>query len=811
MLRRAFALLVCCALAIATLPLAAQDDGPPPPSGQKFGILQGLGGGLGGVGDNEHVKLRGWFTVQEGAKPGAGQRGVVSLQAKVDRGWHVYSISQKPGGPGASKIKLPENEQFKLLGSFQPDRDPVVKTVEVFSVPVEEHSGEVTWSAPIEIAADVKPEDLVLELSYTGQVCSDTTCIPINNRKVEAKFDGFTKPPKADGAYQPATAKMTLVGVVEPAAVQPGGVVRLSITATPEPGWHVYAYAHEDKGETINKPTLLAFSRLAGWEAGGVTASSKPIEKPAADGLPAQQYHEQPVTWTVDLKVPADAQPGEHLLAGYVGFQTCNEQVCLPPSAAKFQVTVAVASTMESGQLPLAFDSAGYSEVAALAKETAAAAKPAAPAKQDINWASLGPILGLAALGGLILNLMPCVLPVLGLKILSFAKQGGESRAKVILLNLAYTAGLMSVFLILAALVAFTSMGWGEQFTHVWFRVGVTALVFVMALSFLGVWELPIPGFATSDTAGDLQHREGMQGAFYKGVFTTVIATPCSGPFLGSVLGLTLDQPPLAIFLIFGAAGLGMASPYLLVGLFPALSRLIPKPGAWMETFERVLGFLMLVAAVIQFSTIGSEYYTAALMLMVALGFACWLIGRVPEYADRWRVINTWVIGACVAGIVGFLSFTYLGPPDANRELPWQPFSRQTLAQLQREGKTVLVDFTADWCLTCQYNSRLAINTPRVQELVTKYGVVPLLADWTNPSPDIKAQLTELKSASIPLLAVYPAGRPGEVIVLRDTLVESQVIEALKAAGPSTPRSPNVATDGTAQMESPVSIGEPAM
>ena len=808
MLRRVLATLSLFALLVAPPLAAAQDDGPPA-GNQKFGILQGLGGGLGGLGGpaaDDNVKLRGSFTVQEG-----GRRGVLSLGATIARGWHVYSISQKPGGPGASKIKVPESNQFKLLGPFQPDRDPVIKPADIFPVPSEEHSGQVTWSAPIELAEGVKPEDVALELNYDGQVCSDSTCIPLR-LPVKVEFAGYTPAPETAGVYKPTTAKMTLKGRVEPAAVAPGGTVRLTLSAEPESGWHVYAYAEQDPAQAgANKPTLITLARAAGWEVGDVTSSAKPIHKPASGGLPEQNYYEGAVSWTLDLKVPADAQPGEYLLSGMIGFQTCDDNSCLPPSAAKFQAMVPIATTVQSGEIPLAFEATKYSEVAAQAKEAAVARAAAAPAKREIVWASLLPVLGFAALGGLILNLMPCVLPVLGLKILSFAKQGGESRMKVILLNLAYTAGLLSVFLVLAALVAFTSMGWGEQFTHVWFRVAVTALVFVMALSFLGVWELPIPGFATSEKAGELQHREGVQGAFFKGVFTTVIATPCSGPFLGSVLGLTLDQPPLAIFLIFGAAGLGMASPYLLVGLFPALSQLIPKPGAWMETFERVLGFLMLGAAVIQFSTIGSEHYTPALLLMVGLGFACWLIGRVPEYADRWRVVNTWVIGGCVAGIIGFLSFTFLGPPNADRELPWQPFSRQTLAQLQSEGKTVLVDFTADWCLTCQYNSRVAINTPKVQEMVTKNGVVPLLADWTNPSPDIKSQLTELRSNSIPLLAIYPANRPGEVIVLRDTLLESQVLEALAEAGPSASAA-GVAGErrSTAQVETSVSV-EPAM
>jgi thiol:disulfide interchange protein len=304
-----------------------------------------------------------------------------------------------------------------------------------------------------------------------------------------------------------------------------------------------------------------------------------------------------------------------------------------------------------------------------------------------------------------------------------------------------------------------------------------------MALSFLGVWQLPVPGFATSEHAGKLQNQHGYGGAFFKGMFTTVLATPCSGPFLGAVFGYTLTQPAIVTYLIFAAVGLGMGLPYLLVGIFPALVKFLPKPGEWMETFENVLGFVLLATVVYLMAITGQKYFIPTFALLVGLWFACWLIGRVPEYAGTGKVVSTWGVATLVIVAVAYGSFTLLSPV---RELyEWKPYNQQTLAALQKEGKTVMLDFTADWCATCRWNFRTAINTSRVKEVVEQNGVVSVKADWTDFSEEIQQKLRELESNSIPLLAIFPAGKPDEPILLRDAVVESQVIAALEKAGPS--------------------------
>jgi thiol:disulfide interchange protein len=328
-------------------------------------------------------------------------------------------------------------------------------------------------------------------------------------------------------------------------------------------------------------------------------------------------------------------------------------------------------------------------------------------------------------------------------------------------------------------------------------------VVFAFALSFLGVWEIPIPGFAQMDVSSKLQHQEGPSGAFFKGVFTTLLATPCSGPFLGPVFALTLSQPPLMTYVLFGSVGLGMASPYLLIGAFPALVKWLPKPGHWMETVKQLMGFVLLGTIVYLFTTLHHDYFIPTLALLMAVWLGCWIVGRVPVYESTARQIRQWSLAVVVASAIGWLSFTFLGP---ERHLfPWQPYTPETVAKLQSDGKTVMVDFTANWCLTCRWNFRNAINTRRVKEVVERNGIAPVLADWTDMNDTIKQKLIELNSNSIPLLAIYPAERPSEVIVLRDAITQNQLLAALEKAGPS-----HSAAADRHQVTSLKSLAEPA-
>ncbi|MEM8733366.1 MAG: thioredoxin family protein [Planctomycetota bacterium] len=391
--------------------------------------------------------------------------------------------------------------------------------------------------------------------------------------------------------------------------------------------------------------------------------------------------------------------------------------------------------------------------------------------------------------GGFILNFMPCVLPVIGLKVMSFMNQAGNAHKEVVKLNLAYSAGILAVMLTLA-LVAITikvvwgeAFGWGQQFTILEFKVALACLVFAMALSFLGVWEIPIPGFATSSKSGELMEKEGVVGAFLKGILTTVLATPCSGPLLGSLFGLSLVLSSFSVILLYLIVGIGMALPFLLLCIWPGFIRVLPKPGAWMETLKQILAFPLLLTVVFFVAAIGNDYRIATLLLLIVVWFACWLIGRVPAYAEKSKVRTTWASSLAIVALGAFVSFMYFGPFDS--EIPWEPYDEAQLAQYREEGKTVMLDFTANWCFNCKLNTRFAIDREEVAKLVDKNNVVPMLADWTDRSDAIRQKLEELDSNSIPLLAIYPPESSEEPILLRDVLTQDQVLEALNEAGPS--------------------------
>jgi thiol:disulfide interchange protein len=486
---------------------------------------------------------------------------------------------------------------------------------------------------------------------------------------------------------------------------------------------------------------------------------------------------------------------------------------------------------------PLAFAAARYSEAAEQATRTV---PPSTVASDGLDLDRLQVqtstptrpmlvILGIAFLGGLILNVMPCVLPVIGLKVMSFAQQAGESRARVFALNLWYSLGLVSVFLVLATLAVVWKLGWGEQFNSDQFNIVMVSVVFTMGLSFLGVWEIPIPGFVGGGKASELAEKEGPTGAFVKGVVTTLLATPCSGPGLATALTWCSNKPAPLVYLVFTVMGLGMASPYLLIGANPKLVRLLPKPGAWMDTLKQTMGFILLGTVVYMLTFVRWANVLPTLALLFGLWAACWWIGRTPiteEFQVRLRAWGVAIVFAFVIGLFAFGEQFLLGdytvyglrgimehrltefvdkrvqdrledqgavareapppePRDRGFELPWEPFSTVKLKQLADGGKTVLVDFTAKWCLTCKFLEHTVLNTKEVRQAVDENGVVTLIADWTDRDPEMGRLLEALGSKQVPVVAIFPAGKPNQPIVLLGGYTQQTLLAKLREAGPS--------------------------
>ncbi|MEN6457518.1 MAG: thioredoxin family protein [Thermoguttaceae bacterium] len=532
---------------------------------------------------------------------------------------------------------------------------------------------------------------------------------------------------------------------------------RLAVVAKIKPGWHIYSTTQPEGGPVATKikVTPPAGVKLVGPFQPTVRPDRHP--EPAFDNLTVET-HENTVTWWAPLNVAPDVDPAKLKIDGKITLQPCDTKSCLPPK-------------------PIAFTAVPAYDLTPTVTTEAAA---------KINVNTLLVQLSLAFLGGLLLNLMPCVLPVISLKILAFVQQAGESRGRIFALNVWYSLGLLAVFMALATLAASAGLAWGEQFTLPWFKVAMTAFVFAMALSFLGVWQIPIPGFMGAGRANQLQAKEGPTGAFFKGVFTTILATPCSGPFLGSVFGYLLKQPPQVVYYVFAAVGLGMASPYLVIGAFPRLIRSLPKPGAWMDTFEQLMGFLLLATVVYFFNTLSHNYFIPTLTLLVGIWFACWWIGQTQFNARPHAKLLAWCAAPLLAAALGLFAFTVLFWQPI---IPWQPFTPEALQRARADGKTVMVDFTANWCVNCKANSKFAIERASVLRLISANRVVPLLADWTDYSPTIKKAFNDLGYNSIPVLAIWPGDSADpKPIVLPDLITEGQLLDALKKAGPSRPR-----------------------
>jgi suppressor for copper-sensitivity B len=585
--------------------------------------------------------------------------------------------------------------------------------------------------------------------------------------RAQLDFDNLKKIAKAGRSLEPRVqvqAQFTVAKNDRPA--------QLFLTATIEPEWHIYSTTQQPPGP--NGGPIKAKIKVDASDQFKLLGDFAPTIEPKRYVDPGFKIEvetfEGTVIWSAPIELAAGVNPQDLTIGGSLKYQACNKSGCEPPETAKFAAKLGNGPNLAAATPNAPAGDTGLNVSALRVHKTG-------------GQNSLLLTLAAALLGGLILNCMPCVLPVIGLKILGFVEQSADSRQRVLLLNVWFSLGLMSVFLGLATLAAFLNLGWGEQFTSIGFTIVMAAVVFAMALSFLGVWEIPIPGFIGGGKAGNLAAKEGVAGAFTKGIVTTILATPCSGPFLGPVFGFTLGQPPWVIYAIFACVGLGMASPYLLIGAFPRLIRFLPKPGAWMDTLKQIMGFVLLGTVVYLFSTLKAEYVIPALAMIVGLWAGCWWIGRTPVYAELKEKSLAWLGGAAITAAVALFAFTWLVP--GGQTLPWQPFSRQALVALTKEQKTVLVDFTADWCPTCKYNEATALNTRDVGDLVEQYGIVPLRADWTDHGDEIKDMLALLGYRSIPVYAIFPADRPNEPILLSDLISKKQILEKLREAGPS--------------------------
>lgn len=402
------------------------------------------------------------------------------------------------------------------------------------------------------------------------------------------------------------------------------------------------------------------------------------------------------------------------------------------------------------------------------------AAATTEPGLKPAGLSGLLLILLSAALGGAILNLMPCVFPVLGLKVLSFANahQGRPAGH-----GLFYSLGVVASFIAVAALLitlqqAGQAVGWGFQLQSPWFVTALACLFFALGLNMLGLFEI---GGAFMNLGGELSQQSGYRGSFFTGVLATLVASPCTAPFMGSAVGFAATQPAAVALLVFAALGTGMALPVLLLTLFPRWLKLLPKPGAWMVGLRQFMAFPLLATAIwlawIVGRQTGAGGMAAALLAWLLIGFALWLWPR--------KILGRSLAAVSLIAIFPLLHNSFSSSQAAQIQLQ-TGFDRSQIQRYRDSGQAVFVDVTADWCITCAANENLVLNTEAVQQALADSNTAYLVADWTRYDPAITELLADFQRNGVPLYLYYPADNNQPAQVLPQILSQELVLNVLK-------------------------------
>ena len=400
-------------------------------------------------------------------------------------------------------------------------------------------------------------------------------------------------------------------------------------------------------------------------------------------------------------------------------------------------------------------------------------------------------------IGGIILNLMPCVLPVISLKIFGFIQQAGQSRQKILRSGVAFTIGIFAWFIALALLlIALKGAGrdvtWGGfQFTNAYFVLVLSVIVLVFALNLFGVFEISLPQSMTRSLLSTTE-RKDLLGSFFQGVFATVLATPCTAPFLGTALGFAFTQSPAIILAMFVAIAAGMSAPYLLLSAQPAWLRFLPRHGPWMLHVKQFMGFLLLATLLFLLYVVGAQRGLEGAIwvscFLLAISIACWMKGAfvVPTSSAVKRSITfTLMLVLVFASGIYFIGNKFhsasIASADSRLRGDWQAFTPERLQGELEQGRFVFVDFTAAWCLTCKFNEANVLESADVREAFQRHGIVKLKADWTNGDPVITKLLQHFGRPGVPLYVLYP-GKNEEPIVFPELLTKSMLLEKLETA-----------------------------
>ena len=475
-------------------------------------------------------------------------------------------------------------------------------------------------------------------------------------------------------------------------------------------------------------------------------------------------------------------------------YQACDNSICLAPASIDIRIGRNAGSLKKNDKGNGAGTAPGLNNAAG---NDGSAGQGGLAGKEGAAAVAL--LLFFAFIGGIILNLMPCVLPVLSLKLFSLIKQAGQSRSRLVALGISTTAGILASFWALAGIVAAIkagggAAGWGMQFQSAGFIAFMVVILTAFAMSFFGVFEVWLPGSATTrmDAAG---HKAGLVGAFFTGALLVLLSTPCSAPFLGTAMGFAFTASTPVLFLFFTAAGLGLALPYLVVCAFPAVLKVFPKPGPWMVKLQKAMGVLLLATVAwllwIVNEQAGNTGVALFLGIVLVSGVFSFIIGKfAPPGVAFWR--EAVLFGAAVIALAGGW-FTFAAPQYEKvlsdrfnarmakqvLEDGWYRYSPQLVAEFAKAGRTIFIDATADWCLTCKANEAAVLSDKELLQKLDSAGVVRMKADWTRETPEVNELLYSMGKSGVPAYAIYPKGDKSKQVVLPELLTSGLILEAI--------------------------------
>ncbi|HEY8994651.1 MAG TPA: thioredoxin family protein [Lacunisphaera sp.] len=658
-----------------------------------------------------------------------GQPFLVALRLNHDEHWHSYWINAGTGYPTSLDWKLPEG--FTAGPIIWPTPHVVKDTKGI--VTGHGYEGEVFLFVAITPPANLAPgTEVTLRAKADWLMCKDV-CMP-GDAQLELTLPVKTEPPAPN---------LTVARLFNNAQAD---------LPKPLAGWTVTATRKEQTITVRLTPTSGTTHRpqnLHLFDTAGLVDYAAP-----------QTITEDKGTIVLMLTVAKDAPADANRLTGVLSSAN-GWGPAIPAHGASFDVELGSAATPASthNQEPITNN-------------------------QQIASGSLLGTLTLALIGGLILNLMPCVFPVLGIKVLGFVNQAGSDRRKVIAHGLVYTFGVLLSFWILAGVILALratgqEIGWGAQLQVPGFVFGMAVFLLIFSLNLSGLFEV---GLSATAVGGKLQMKQGYAGSFFSGILAVLVSTPCSAPFLAPALGAAFSTAFSAgeSMLIFTMIALGLASPYLLLSLFPAAVKLLPRPGAWMETFKQLMAFPLYASVgwllwVLAAQTKDDDYaFLLIVFALVIIAMAAWVYGRWPKPAGR------------MAAAVLLLGALWFGWPKTAETAPaanagyavkWEHWSPAALEAARAAGRTVYVDFTARWCATCQTNKAAVFTSTAVLAELEKRNVLLLKADWTSKDPAITAELAKWHRSAVPFNLVYHGA--AEPVILPELLTPSTVLEAL--------------------------------